>query len=90
MFKLANCSSLPEGKPPFSYGFPIKTSISYGFPMVDMAFFVSTSPFDETNEVRLADIDIDQKHEHLPSENGPFIVDLPLFTHETWRFAMVM
>ena len=34
--------SLPEGKPPFSYGFPIKTSIflwfSYGFPMVFLWF----------------------------------------------------
>ena len=36
-FSIANVK-LPDGKPPFSYGFPIKTSIflwfSYGFPMV--------------------------------------------------------
>ena len=31
--------SLPEDKPPFSYGFPIKTSIfPYGFPMVSTCY----------------------------------------------------
>ena len=36
------CGSLPEGKPPFSYGFPmvfpLKSPFSYGFPMVFLWF----------------------------------------------------
>ena len=36
-FQSANCERLPEGKPPFSYGFsgvfPFSYGFSYGFPM---------------------------------------------------------
>jgi len=49
--------SLPEGKPPFSYGFPmvfpLKPPFSYGFPMVlpeGSGFFIYKSSFYGTGQ----------------------------------------
>ena len=36
---MAKCKRLPEGKPPFPYGFPmVSLWFSYGFPMVSLWF----------------------------------------------------
>jgi hypothetical protein len=42
IFYMFLCKRLPEGKPPFSYGFPmvfpLNPTFSYGFPMVSHGF----------------------------------------------------
>jgi len=41
------CKRLPEGKPPFSYGFPmvfpLKSPFSYGVPMIFPGYCISTN-----------------------------------------------